>query len=89
LTIKKEPVYVALFFGLIGFFLKRHDFPLSPMLVAIILGPMLEMNMANALTIGDGSFTVFFTTPIGTTFIALSILIITATIVKRMRKEKT
>jgi len=79
-------VFVALFFGLIGFFLKRHDFPLSPMLVAIILGPMLEMNMANALTIGNGSFTVFFTTPIGTTFIGLSTLIIAATVFNRMRR---
>jgi putative tricarboxylic transport membrane protein len=81
-------VYVSLFFGIIGFFLKRYDFPLSPMLVAIILGPMLEMNMANALTIGNGSFTVFFTTPIGTTFIALSVLIIIITVITRARKNR-
>jgi len=80
-------VGVSLFFGIIGFFLKRHDFPLSPMLVAIILGPMLEMNMANALTIGNGSVMVFFTTPIGTTFIGLSIMIIAATVISRARKN--
>jgi putative tricarboxylic transport membrane protein len=80
-------VGVSIFFGVIGFFMRRYDFPLSPMLVSIILGPMLEMNMANALTIGNGSFKIFFTTPIGAIFIGLSIITILSTIISRARKR--
>ncbi len=81
-------VGVSLAFGIIGFFLKRNDFPLSPMLVAVILGPMLEMNMANAIMIAGGSYLVFFTRPIGTSCLILGLLIIIFTVVSRNRKKQ-
>ncbi len=81
-------VGISVFFGIVGFFLRRYDFPLSPMLVSIILAPMLEMNMANALTIGNGSFWVFFSTPIGATFIILGIIFLIFIIVGRVRKKE-
>jgi putative tricarboxylic transport membrane protein len=80
-------VGISLFFGIIGFFLKRNDFPLSPMLVAVILGPMLEMNMSNALMIAGGNYMVFFTRPIGTSCLVLAILVIILTIIARNRKK--
>lgn len=81
-------VGISLFFGIIGFFLKRNDFPLSPMLVAVILGPMLEMNMSNALMIAGGNYLVFFMRPIGTTCLVLAILVIIFTVVARNRKKE-
>jgi putative tricarboxylic transport membrane protein len=80
-------VGISILFGLIGFFMKRYDFPLSPMLVSVILGPMLEMNMANALTIGNGSFWIFFSTPVGATFIGLGILFMFFFIKSQVRKK--
>lgn len=80
-------VGISVIFGIVGFFLRRRDFPLSPMLVSIILAPMLEMNMANALTIGDGSFWIFFSTPIGATFLIMGIIFLTFIIIGRIKKK--
>lgn len=81
-------VGIALVFGVIGFYFNRNDYPISPVLVAIILGPMLEMNMANALNIGDGSFAVFFSTPAGAFLIGLAVLNIIFSLIKRSRNQK-
>ena len=85
-TLNLFDVFVALAFGLIGLYFKRNDYPLSPVLVAIILGPILEMNMANALTISGGKISVFFLTPVGTTFIILAMIPLVIISVKRIKE---
>jgi len=80
-------VGVAMGFGLLGFYFNRNDYPVSPILVAIILGPMLEMNMANALNVGNGSFMVFLSTPVGAIFVILAWLNIGLALYNRYRKQ--
>ena len=74
---------IALIFGVLGFYFKNRDFPVSPILVAIILGPILEMNLANALNIGDGSYLVLIKTPVGAIFLLLGLLTIIYGVIKR------
>ncbi len=53
-------VAVSLVFGLIGFFLRRYQWPLAPMLLAFILGPLLEKYLIQALSMSGGSPWIFF-----------------------------
>lgn len=78
-------VWVALFFGIIGYFLQRYDFPVSPILLALILGPMAESNIRRAMVISDGNPFVVFTRPISAVFLTLGILSL-VTSVLRQRK---
>jgi TctA family transporter len=55
---------VMLAFGLIGFLMEEHGFPVAPVILGIILGPMLEQNFVTSMIKSDGSFFGFFNRPI-------------------------
>jgi len=60
--------------GIFGYFLKKLDIPVLPLLVAFILGKIAEERMRQAITISHGNYMVFFTRPIALTFFILTIL---------------
>ncbi|HEX5495470.1 MAG TPA: tripartite tricarboxylate transporter permease [Mycobacteriales bacterium] len=66
-------VWVTLLFGLIGYLMRKFDFPLAPMILAIVLGPRVEALLRRSLQISAGSWTVFVSDPVG---IALCVLIV-------------
>ena len=43
--------------------------PVAPLVLALVLGPMIENNMRRALTISNGEFSIFFTKPLSLVFI--------------------
>ncbi|MGD9943149.1 MAG: tripartite tricarboxylate transporter permease [Burkholderiaceae bacterium] len=51
-------------FGLLGYAMRRFDFPVAPLVVGLILGPMMEQSMRQALTISQGEWSTFFTRPL-------------------------
>jgi putative tricarboxylic transport membrane protein len=64
----------ALLFGVIGYFMRKYDFPAPPMILGLILGPMAEQNLNRGLIVAGNSWTFIFASPISATFIFLSIL---------------
>lgn len=57
-------LYLLLACGVLGYLLVRNDFPVAPLVLALVLGPMIENNMRRALTISNGDFSIFATKPI-------------------------
>jgi putative tricarboxylic transport membrane protein len=49
--------------GLLGLLMRRFDFPTAPVVIGLILGPLAEAQMRNALSIGEGKWTVFVERP--------------------------
>ena len=49
--------------GLLGVVMRRFDFPTAPVVVGMILGPLAEAQMRNALSIGEGKWGVFVERP--------------------------
>jgi putative tricarboxylic transport membrane protein len=66
-------VYFALAMGVVGYLLQKYEFPLSPILLALILGPMSESNLRRFMLIDDGRFWMLFTKPICVIFLALAV----------------
>ena len=60
-------------FGLLGYFMIKFQFPIIPLLLAIILGPNLEEHLRMSLIISQGDYGIFFTHPICLGFIILSV----------------
>ncbi len=79
-------VFIMLIFGLLAYFLTRYKFPITPMVIAIVLGPLVEQNLRRSLIISEGSSSIFFTRPISLIFLGLSIFIILYPLVKRSFK---
>ena len=57
-------VTVMLAFGVIGFLMEENGFPVAPVILGIVLGPMLEQNFITSLIKSDGNFFGFFERPI-------------------------
>jgi putative tricarboxylic transport membrane protein len=62
--------------GLIGFVMRRHDFPVAPAIIGLILGPMAEAQFRRALTISQGDASVFFTHPISLALLVIAALVL-------------
>jgi putative tricarboxylic transport membrane protein len=77
------------FFGLIGFAMRRFDFPAAPLIVGLILAPMAEQSMRQALTISMGEWSTFVTRPLSGSLMAISvILLIAPPLVRRWRQQR-
>ncbi|MGY2491095.1 tripartite tricarboxylate transporter permease [Cupriavidus sp. CP313] len=62
--------------GLLGMVMRRFDFPTAPVIVGMILGPMAEKQLRNALSIGQGDWTLFLRQPISATILALTVAVV-------------
>ena len=64
--------------GLLGVLMWRFDFPTAPVVVVMILGPLAEAQMRNALSIGEGRWTVFLERPMSLflLLVVLSVLVL-------------
>jgi putative tricarboxylic transport membrane protein len=65
-------VGVMVFFGLIGFLMRKFDYEPAPLVLAFVLGPLFEDNLRRSLNISGGDFSVFLTRPISLCFFLLS-----------------
>ncbi|WP_425418301.1 tripartite tricarboxylate transporter permease [Oricola indica] len=68
-------IYVMVGAGLLGLFMKRTGFPLAPLIIAFLVGPMVENAMRQSLLLSGGDWTIFFTRPIALGFFALTLLV--------------
>jgi putative tricarboxylic transport membrane protein len=79
-------VGMALVFGVFGYFLRKIEIPMAPLVIAFILTPMAEEAMKQSLLLSDGDFSIFVTRPISALFIGISVLLLGASIFKRPAK---
>jgi len=74
--------------GCVGVLMRRFDFPTAPVIVGMILGPMAEAQMRNALSIGEGKWTVFVERPMSATLLAVVVgVLLLPPLVKALRRE--
>ena len=67
-------VWIALIFGVIGFFARRHGFAVAPIAVGLILGEMVEKNLQNSLKMFEGAWWLIFTQPLAVMFLFIAFL---------------
>jgi putative tricarboxylic transport membrane protein len=70
--------------GLLGVVMRRFDFPTAPVVVGMILGPLAEAQLRNAMSIGEGSAVVFFQRPMS---IVLVIIVVAVLVLPRLAKR--
>jgi putative tricarboxylic transport membrane protein len=65
-------LWVMVIFGVLGFVLQRYGYPVAPIVLGLILGPMLETHFRRALIISRGDYAVFFQRPIAAGLIVVA-----------------
>src|SRR5215468_498702 len=63
-------------FGIVGYWLSKHDFEPAPMLLGFVLGPLMEENLRRAMLIARGDPTTFITRPISGTLIGIAFVLL-------------
>lgn len=75
--------------GLLGVVMRRFDFPTAPVVVGMILGPLAEAQLRNAMSIGEGSASVFFQRPMSITLVVIIVaVLVLPRVAKRMSDRK-
>ena len=69
-------VWLALAFGVIGFFMKRYDYPAPPVILGLIIGGIMEEALVQTSSISGGDFTIFLTRPIALLLFGFALVII-------------
>lgn len=77
-------VGVTFIFGIIGYIMSKIKMPSSPIVLAVILGPMLETNLRKAVLMYEGSYSFLYTRPITIVFLILTVL----SMISALRKKK-
>ncbi|MGI5963817.1 MAG: tripartite tricarboxylate transporter permease [Lawsonibacter sp.] len=65
-------VQLSIIFGIVGFVLILLDVPLTPMVIAMVLGDIAESNMRRGVAMASGSYSIFFTRPISVFFLIIA-----------------
>jgi putative tricarboxylic transport membrane protein len=73
--------------GLLGVLMRRFDFPTAPVIVGMILGPLAEAQMRNALSIGEGNWSVFIQRPMSATLLAIVVAVLVLPRLLKRRRE--
>jgi putative tricarboxylic transport membrane protein len=85
-------VWLMIVFGIVGYLMRKLDYPLAPAVLAIVLGPLAEPALRQSLIISEGSFMIFFERvyagPIMVAAIILLFLPLFKKIYDRMRKPQ-
>jgi putative tricarboxylic transport membrane protein len=76
-------VWLAFVFGVIGYFMKRYDYPAAPLILGLILGPLFEQALVRTSSIGGGDFTIFFGRPIALVLFALAAIVVVGPLVMK------
>jgi len=81
-------IFLLYAIGLLGFVMRRYDFPVAPTVIGLILGPLAEQQLRRALSISQGDATVFFTKPLSATILAVTVLVLVGPQLWRLRRGR-
>ena len=81
-------IWVMLVLGVFGYLARKLKFDLGPLLLAFVLGPIMERSLRQALLMSHGSFGIFFTRPISGVLLAVAVLFVLGNLVTALRAKR-
>ncbi|GAA1904793.1 tripartite tricarboxylate transporter permease [Nocardioides lentus] len=82
-------IFVMLFFGVVGYLMKKAGFEPGPLVLAFVLGALVENNFRRSMLIFDGDPTGFFTRPISATLLVVFVIVAVLPLVKLVLDRRT
>jgi len=87
-TMDMHDVWLMLIFGVVGYLMRKLDYPMAPAVLAIVLGPLAEPALRQSLLISGGSFSIFFTRPFASVFMAIAFVLLALPLLKKLLDRK-
>jgi len=81
-------LYIMLFFGVVGWLMRKFGYEGAPLILAYVLGPMLENALRQSLLISQGSFLIFVSRPISAVALGFASLLLLTTLLPNFRKRR-
>jgi putative tricarboxylic transport membrane protein len=81
-------VFIMVFFGVVGYLMKKFEYPAAPVVLALILGPMLEKSLGQSLMMSNGSFMIFLQRPIPMAMLGITFLLLVSPLLLRLWKKR-
>jgi putative tricarboxylic transport membrane protein len=81
-------VVMMMLFGVFGYLCRKFEYDVSPLMLAFVLGPMLEINLRQALLMSNGSFAIFVNRPISAIFVVVTALVFVSASLPFLRRKK-
>ncbi len=81
-------VWIMTGFAVLGFFMLRNGYPLAPLVLGTILGPLAERYFLTSMISFDNDWTVFFTRPLSGTFMAIWVVVLVLLVIKTYRQSR-
>ncbi len=75
-TQSMHDLWLMLTFGIVGYLMRKLDYPLAPAVLAIVLGPLAEPALRQSLLISGGSFSIFFNRPYAGPIMVIAMLLL-------------
>jgi putative tricarboxylic transport membrane protein len=81
-------LYVMIAFGVLGYLMRKFGYEPAPLVLAFVLGPLMENNLRKSLILSDGSFAIFLARPISLICLLLALLILLSPLLPRLRERR-
>lgn len=82
-------LYMMFGIGILGFLLRRYCFPLAPVILGLVLGPMLETEFRRALLGSQGNWMVLFDRPMAASILVLALIMVLFPFLSRLLSKKS
>jgi len=82
-------IVLMLIFGVLGYVMKKLDYPLAPLVLALVLGDRTEQSFRQALLLSEGSFTIFVSNGLVTSIMALGFLMLFWPLLSKLWSRKS
>jgi putative tricarboxylic transport membrane protein len=79
-------VFVMLVFGLVGYLMRKFNYEGAPMVLALVLGPMIEQAFRQSLNMSGGSYDIFLQRPVSAVTLIIAVIITALSALPSRRK---
>jgi putative tricarboxylic transport membrane protein len=81
-------IYIMIIFGIMGYLMKKFDYEGAPLILAFVLGPLLENNLRKSMIMSQGNFSIFFTRPLAAISLVVALFLLISPIIPWMAKRR-
>jgi putative tricarboxylic transport membrane protein len=81
-------IYLMIGFGVLGYLMRKFGYEPAPLVLAFVLGPMMENNLRKSLILSDGNFSIFVERPISVTCLVIAALVLISPLLPMMRGKR-